>query len=226
MKGDVTIMNDQMYKFIEDNEDSHWWFKGRQDIIKMFLLNYRTYYNTVLDIGCGSGHFLKSIKDISKERFGIDEHSYRTADHTVKEGDARNLPFENGSMELITMLDVLEHIPESDTALEEVHRVLDRKGLFLMTVPALQFLYSPHDKSNHHVKRYCKKELCDKLERNGFEVLRCSYFNTWLFPIEASVRLLEKLLGKELAITDSGNAGGGGQLTDFYTRYSIPKQSF
>lgn len=207
-------MNREMYQFIEENEDSHWWFNGRQDIIKMFLRSNRAHYGTVLDIGCGSGHFLRSIKDISTNRFGIDEHSYSTADHTVKEGDARALPFEDGSMDLVTMLDVLEHIPESDTALGEVRRVLDRGGLFLLTVPAFQFLYSPHDKNNHHVKRYGRKELCAKLKQNGFEVLRCSYFNTWLFPIEASVRLLEKMVGRELSISASGKAGGGESLTN------------
>ncbi len=207
-------MNSEMYKFIENNEGSHWWFNGREDIIRMFLLSYCAHYDTVLDIGCGSGHFLKSIMDISTDRFGIDEHSYSTADHSVKEGDARGLPFENSSMDLITMLDVLEHIPESDTVLEEVHRVLDHNGLFLLTVPAFQFLYSPHDKSNHHVKRYGKKELCGKLKRNGFEVLRCSYFNTYLFPLEAAIRLFEKIINKEISVPTSKNVGGGDTLTN------------
>lgn len=199
-------MNNEAYEFIENNEDSHWWFQARKNIIRMFLEQNRAHYDTVLDIGCGSGHFLRSIKDISTTRYGIDEHSYSTADHTVMQGDARNLPFESGSIELITMLDVLEHIPESDAALREVHRVIRPDGLFLLTVPAFQFLYSPHDRKNHHVKRYCKKELCSQLTKNGFKILRCSYFNTWLFPIEAAVRLMEKAIGVEMSVsTESGH---------------------
>ncbi len=197
-------MNSEAYEFIESNEDSHWWFQARQNIIKMFLVQNRAHYDTVLDIGCGSGHFLRNIKDISSTRYGIDEHSYSTADHTVRQGDARNLPFGADSMDLITMLDVLEHIPESDAALREVHRVIRKDGLFLLTVPAFQFLYSPHDSKNNHVKRYCKKDLCAQLTKNGFQILRCSYFNTWLFPIEATVRLVEKALGHEMGVSTGG----------------------
>lgn len=200
------------YEFIEHYEDTYWWFRARQNIIRLFLKQYRPHYDTVLDIGCGSGHFLRGITDISTSRYGIDEHSYSTADHTVKQGDARSLPFEDKMADLITMLDVLEHIPESDTALKEVHRVLKPDGLFLLTVPAFQFLYSPHDKKNHHVKRYCRKDLCMALEKNEFQVLRCSYFNTWLFPVEAAVRLLEKALDKEVSLP-SGD-GGGDSITN------------
>lgn len=198
-------MNTEKNGFIENNESSHWWFKARQNIIKMFLEQYQSHYDSVLDIGCGSGHFLRNIKNISTNRYGIDEHSYHTVDHTVMQGDARNLPFEDRSMDLITMLDVLEHIPESDTALREVRRVLKQGGVYLLTVPAFQILYSPHDRKNHHIKRYCKKDLCEKLTQNGFNILRCSYFNTWLFPIEAAVRLLEKALNKEITLSAAGS---------------------
>lgn len=201
-------MNTKMYEFIEENEETHWWFRARQNIIRMFLLRYRNHYNTVLDIGCGSGHFLQGIKDISTNRFGIDEHDYRTAWHTVIQGDARKLPFENASMDLITMLDVLEHIPESDEALTEIRRAIRPDGLCVITVPAVQFLYSPYDKNNNHVKRYNRKDLCRQLDNNGFRVLRCSYFNTWLFPVEAPIRLLEKVIGREI----STSAGGGNNV--------------
>ena len=210
-------MNTEAYAFIENNEDSHWWFCARRNIIRMLLKQQRTYYDTVLDVGCGSGHFLWSMKDMSNTRYGIDEHSYRTADHTVMQGDARDLPFEDNSMDLITMLDVLEHIPDSDTALKELHRVVKQDGVCLLTVPAFQCLYSPHDRKNHHVKRYSKNDLCRQLERNGFRVLRCSYFNTWLFPIEAAVRLLEKVLGREIA----PSAGGGGGGKKIYNIFKI-----
>lgn len=108
-------------------------------------------------------------------------------------------------MDLVAMLDVLEHISESSVALQEVKRVIKQDVLFLMTVPAFQFLHSPRDKSHNHVKRYCKKDLCVLLNENGFKVLRCSYFNTWLFPIEAAVRLVEKVIGKEISAPSEGS---------------------
>lgn len=195
-------MEQEMYEFIELNEDSHWWFRARLNIIRMFLDQHKECFDAVLDIGCGSGKFLRSIKDISKNRYGIEEHSYKNADSTVVEGDALAVPFEDNSMDLVTMLDVLEHIPESDKALCEMRRVMKENGLGIVTVPALNFLYSAHDLNHHHVKRYYRKELKNQLSRNGFQVIRCSYFNTWLFPAEAIIRLLEKVLHRELTTTD------------------------
>ena len=119
-------MNDQAYAFIENNEDFHWWFKGRLNIIRMLLIQQRAHFETVLDIGCGSGSFLCYIKDISTVKYGIDEHSYKNSDSTVIKGDALALPFEENSMDLVTMLDVLEHISEVDKALREVRRVVKK----------------------------------------------------------------------------------------------------
>lgn len=190
-------MIEEIYQFIETNEDTHWWFRARKNIIRMFLLQQQDYFDTVLDIGCGSGSFLHSIEDISGRQHGIDEYSYKNANRTVVQGDALNIPFDRDSMDLVTMLDVLEHIPESDRALGEMRRVMKEGGIGVITVPAMQALYSPHDANNHHVKRYGKKDLLAQLEQNGFQVLRCSYFNTWLFPIEAIIRLAEKMLKRE-----------------------------
>lgn len=85
------------------------------------------------------------------------------------QGDARNLPFEDASMELVTMLDVLEHISESDAALQEVHRVIKKSGLYLLPVPALQFLYSPHDRDHHHVRDTTKRNYALSLLEMGLK---------------------------------------------------------
>ena len=190
-------MNQEAYAFIEKNEDFHWWFNARQNIIKTFLNKERPFFENVLDVGCGTGFFLKNITEISKNRYGIDSHNYSTNNIKVIKGDALNIPFEDNSMDLVTMLDVLEHIPEADKALKELHRVVKKDGIGFITVPAIQMLYSPHDKNHGHVKRYYKKDLKDLLEENGFEVVRISYFNTILFPIEFAIRMIEKVLDKE-----------------------------
>lgn len=197
----VHIMENSCYNFAEKADGSLWWYQVRSNILYQLICSYRQHYDNMLDIGCGTGAFLRRTKDITSNRVGIDQHEYSTRDYTVLIGDALSLPFEKNRFDLVTMLDVLEHIPESDKALDEVKRVLkDQDSLFLLTVPAYQALYSPFDKNSHHVCRYNKKQLVSKLEQNGFHVLRCTYFNTLLFPLEAPVRLIEKAINKELSI--------------------------
>lgn len=196
-------MNTETYKFIETYEETHWWFRRRQNIIKMFLIQQRNHFDSALDIGCGTGNFLRNIKEISNKRYGIDEHNYQNADSIVLQGDALAIPFDNNSMDLVTMLDVLEHIEKSDKAIGEMWRVIKKDGIGVITVPAMQFLYSPHDANLHHIKRYGKKDLCAQLTRNRFQILRCTYFHTWLFPVEVIIRLIEKALKKELPLSST-----------------------
>ena len=51
------------------------------------------------------------------------------------------------------------------------------KALILITVPAYQWLWSEHDTLHHHVRRYSKKTLKEKLNVSGFRVKYISYFN-------------------------------------------------
>jgi ubiquinone/menaquinone biosynthesis C-methylase UbiE len=157
-------------KYIEV-EKNWWWFRGRRDLILQIIKEIP--YNDVLEIGCGSGELSNHLKNYT----GVDISS-KTSRFIV--GDAQKLPIKDNSVDLILLLDLLEHTDDK-VVMEEVFRVLKPEGIVLITVPAFMFLWSQHDVDNHHKKRYRRGELplCK------FEILKFTYWNSILFPIMA-----------------------------------------
>ena len=77
----------------------------------------------------------------------------------VKSGEAEALPYENDSFDLVTGLDVVEHLDDDLAGLKEMQRVLRRGGRALMFVPAFMFLWGVQDDISHHRRRYTMKGL-------------------------------------------------------------------
>jgi SAM-dependent methyltransferase len=114
---------------------------------------------------------------------------------TVLVGSLPNqVPFPDESFDLIVLLDVLEHIGEDKAALAALAAKLKPGGHLLVTVPAFSFLWSEHDESHHHHRRYRLPQLTGLMKQCRLEPTFASYFNTWLFPLIALVRVVLKKL--------------------------------
>ena len=111
----------------------------------------------------------------------------------VRIGEAANLPFGDGSFDLVTALDVVEHLDDDVAAFREMKRVLRPGGQILVTVPAHRFLWGDQDEVNMHKRRYAARDLRDRLAESGFDVVRLSYMNAVLFAPIAAVRLARRL---------------------------------
>ena len=111
----------------------------------------------------------------------------------ITQGSATELPFEDHGYTLTCAFDVIEHIKDDDLAIREMSRVTRSGGFVFITVPAYMFLWSDHDKINHHERRYTYrrlKEIIDTCE--NLEIVSWTYFNTLLFPLIAIFRLISK----------------------------------
>ena len=107
--------------------------------------------------------------------------------------DITNLSFPNNSFDLVTAFDVFEHLEDDQKGLEEAFRVLKKGGFLLLTVPAYSWLWSFHDESLGHKRRYTKQELEKKVKKAGFKILKSSYLiSSFLFPI-ALFRFIQRL---------------------------------
>jgi SAM-dependent methyltransferase len=104
-------------------------------------------------------------------------------------------PFEAGSFDVVSALDVIEHADDDLALLLEMRRLLRSGGLAVVSVPAYRFLWGPHDDINHHKRRYTAPVLRKQIDRAGLKIVRLTYFNTMFFPAVAGVRLARKLRG-------------------------------
>ena len=149
----------------------------------------------VLDFGCGPGaHALRAARRC-REVIGLDRddgivitararafaagvsnaHFFSTKDLAVG-------PLPSGTFDRVLMLDVIEHLDDRPSALQEVRRLLKPKGLLLLSAPnagttwrgqlrrAGLFAYSDPD----HRVEYTEASLREELGRAGFEPLGLS----------------------------------------------------
>lgn len=140
----------------------------------------------IIDVGCGTGANLKWLKKFGNV-IGID-NSQEAVKFCQKYGNAKwgqadYLPFKNDSCDLVTAFDVLEHMSNDKVVLKEWHRVLKIGGYLYITVPAYQWLFSPHDKQLQHYRRYLISNLSERLQKVGFKSIFASYFFMCTFPV-------------------------------------------
>jgi len=105
----------------------------------------------VLDLGCGT-KWSRALLPASCRYVGLDypETAQWYEARPDVFGDAQHLPFADGAMNTVLMVDVLEHIPNPRQALAEVARCLGPKGTLVLIVP---FLYPIHD-TPHDYQRW------------------------------------------------------------------------
>jgi SAM-dependent methyltransferase len=124
----------------------------------------------------------------------------------VTQASLTDLPYGDGSYDIICAFDVIEHIENHQKAMCEIDRVLSDKGFFFITVPAFQFLWSNHDEVNHHFRRYTRSELESLISgTQNLSPIRFSYFNTWLFIPVMLTRMFLNLFPRKAESEKSGS---------------------
>lgn len=183
-------------------DEHHWWYRGRRRVIRAELDRLALPAGArILDAGCGSGRTLVELADYGGEVCGIElssdaaELARARGLGDVQVGRLEELPWEDGAFDLITCLDVIEHVPDDVTALVELRRVARPGGWLLVTVPAYQALWSRHDEANHHYRRYSRSMLRTAARSAGWQIERVSSFNSLLLAPAAAVRLAQRRMG-------------------------------
>lgn len=182
-------------------EARNFWFRARNDLIVWAMKTYVPDCRRFLEIGCGTGFVLSGIRSAypNAELFGTELFAAglgfaagRVPSATFLQGDARSIPFRD-HFDAIGAFDVLEHIQDDVSVIEEVGRALRPDGRFLLTVPQHPALWSPQDDHAYHVRRYTAAGLRRKLEAAGFAVDRMTSFVTLLLPLMLASRARMRL---------------------------------
>jgi SAM-dependent methyltransferase len=186
---------------MRQQEDKHWWFRARRRIVGQVIssLNLPRPLH-ILDVGCGTGGNLELLSAFGKVT-GVEADDAAIAMATSR-GIAKiykgnlpnNLPASKPVFGLVVMTDVLEHIDADRESLVAIKSLMTSGAYLVVTVPAFPFLGGQHDTQHHHKRRYIAATLRAAMEAGGFEIEHLTYFNTFLFPVIAAIRLLGKLL--------------------------------
>lgn len=198
-------MNVDMYRMFFEIQKTHWWFVTKKKIVLETINAYLERKDDVkiLDIGCGSGLMLNALDEVGQAH-GMDmsdeaiNFSKEIFNGRVEKGALPDyIPYDENYFDLITALDVIEHVDQDVDSLKAMHSRLVSGGKAVITVPAYMFLWSAFDDMNEHKRRYTLTELNTKLLLAGFTVEKISYYNTLLFPIVFVVRMLNNILKRD-----------------------------
>ncbi len=219
-------MREDFYAEYFEVEGRHWWFRGRTRIVTSTIASLAQPSAgdgplRILDLGTGTGTMLPELRRFGDAQ-GVDADEQAVAfchargEDRVQRLTSSELPFADDSFDLLTTLDVLEHIEDDRGALREVARVLAPGGRMVATVPANPWMWGAQDEVSHHFRRYTSATLRAAIADGGLELERITHFNTLLFPPIAAIRLLRRLPPLKPAAgdvqSDFGMPGGEGGL--------------
>jgi SAM-dependent methyltransferase len=194
-------MERHTYPILYRIESDHWWHSSRRELV---LDQIAEFYNDrrdlrMVDAGCGTGLMLRELErfgdaqgvDISDDALAFCRDRGLTCVH---KGSLTEMPFEDGSVDVVTVLDVLEHIEDQVAALREIRRVLKPGGRLFLFAPAHDWLWSLQDEISHHVRRYTKRSLASATQSADLEIDRLTYVNFFLLPAIYLGRLALKVV--------------------------------
>lgn len=207
-------MQSEDFSDLYELEDTMWWFVGMREITRSLLdpVLCETAPLEILDAGCGTGANLKFLQRYSNggKVVGIDvsrhalEFCRLSNNDKLVEASAADLPFASSLFDLVTSFDVVVQIPgaESDKqAFRETMRILRPGGIFFIRAAAFEWMRAGHDAAMQTQRRYTLAELKQKLEAQGFEVVKATYANSGLF----SVAMLKRLVLEPLRLSKTGS---------------------
>jgi SAM-dependent methyltransferase len=208
------------------------------------FLNYRRYQfnliknylgKNILEIGTGDRSFTQQISINCKHNYNLlsTEPSPVLFDLFKNQGKFTD-NFEFISMDLfdmnvgfekkfdtVLMIHVLEHIKEDKRAIDHTHTLLNDGGHLLIQVPAYQWLFSDHDVSIGHHRRYNKKSISKIIDSNKYKIVRIWH--------QDPIGILGSFLFFKIMKTKLKSKAGNNLLCRqgvFYDRFIIPFEQF
>lgn len=145
----------------------------------------------VLDVGCAAGYFLRVMRDEGHDVRGV-ELSAEIASHAIEHLGAENVHvgflgdlgldrkgFETGSFDLVTLWDVVEHVPDPQELLRQVRALLKPTGALILETQNVDSLFAnllgkrwQHYKHEEHLYHFNPATIRRLLSEVGFQIVR------------------------------------------------------
>jgi SAM-dependent methyltransferase len=186
-------------------EDRHWWFVARRTILRRIVeaVVPADAGRLVLDVGCGTGANLGALAggyqcvgiDTSAQAIELARSRFPRIEfrHGYAPGEVRDV-LDRASLVLLT--DVLEHVPDDFSLFSSLLAATRPGTYFLVTVPADASLWSRHDESFGHYRRYDAERLKRVWQDLPATCLLTSHYNSRLYPAVKLVRWWNRRRGE------------------------------
>ena len=184
------------YDNIAALELEHWYYSGKRQFVREWIERVRPprASDVLLECGAGTGQFAKEMEsacrvvvlDDHEEALRMLRKRFRAEQVLSLAGD--RVPLRDGSIEYVTALDVLEHVPDDAAVVKGFHRLLKPGGLAVVTVPASMALWSDWDVALHHFRRYRRAQLRALFPETEWDIVYVNYTNVLVYPLVWAVR--------------------------------------
>ncbi len=168
----------------------HFWFGPRRRLLSALIDRWipRGSRRAAVELGCGTGGFLEALCQRFETVVAVDAYEEslaavpRRPNLELAQGDVLSTPLAAAGFDLVSALDVLEHVtPEA--FLGEAARLTRPGGWLLLTVPAGPSLWSALDVAAGHRCRYTLGRLRSELDAAGWRVCHWTHYQLLLWPL-------------------------------------------
>ena len=180
----------------------------------------------LLDIGCGDGSLCALARSKYRCAYGIDGSTIALesaiangASVILADLDGNFLPFCDDKFDLVSCLDVIEHVFDPEKLAREIYRVLTKNGILILTSPNIRFidfvrsllLYGHFPRTSQdiggydggHLHYFTFRDIRALLSKTGFQIVKergydeKHYFSPKVLLFKMIIRFWERDLKKE-----------------------------
>ena len=208
---------------------TYWWSRSRHEFTGRLAQRDASRIDSVLDVGCLNGPVLEQF-DQARLRVGIDlsPHSLQQIPPALRRAarfaraSGERVPCGDATFDVVTSVDVLEHVPDDRAAVHEMMRVLAPGGVVIVIVPAHAWLRTSRDAYLGHLRRYSRRRLVALLTNAGLRVEWSTYLAASMVLPLLGLRVAEWLGARQFVSARRASQSGGGWLnTVLYQAHSL-----
>ncbi len=180
---------------------------SRHYVLEQLLKYMKGLSSVVLEVGCSSGFMLRLIREYLPDAVvmgsdvicgALKQLASCMPEVPLFQFDLANCPLPDNCVDVVILLNVLEHIDDDKAAVQQIYRILKPGGIAIIEVPAGPHLYDIYDKMLLHRRRYTLSGLLDLVHKTGFDVLKQSHLGFFVYPGFSMI----KRKNKHLSLSD------------------------